>query len=139
MNCPVRTDPLPDEGHNRNPPTFAPELTTNNSFNHRANDTRARNASRRDLADGSHASMIEPVEQKDGRRKKGKSIAVREVPVTQNGESSGYSGTAAVAPTRKNGLKAAALKVRGVLVKYAKFVGPGIMISVAYIDPGSPT
>jgi metal iron transporter len=67
---------------------------------------------------------------------KKESIVVRELPVTQNGDSSGCSGTTAAAPNRKNGLKAVALKVWGALAKYAKFVGPGIMISVAYIDPG---
>lgn len=29
-------------------------------------------------------------------------------------------------------------KLKKVLVKYSKFIGPGFMVSVAYIDPGNP-
>ena len=141
MNCPVRSDPLPDEGHNQNPPAFAPELMTNNSLNHRANDTRARNGSQIDLTDGRHAS-IDPNEQEplehtgdnSDMRLKEETLEVKEVPLRVEG-SDGSSATPSQA-CYKNAIAATVFKIRATLVKYAKFIGPGVMISVAYIDPG---
>ena len=141
MNCPVRTEPLPDEGHNQNPPTLAAELTTNNSLNHRANDTSAGNASRVHLTDGSHYSIdpndqiAEPGEnheeetEVETKEKKDDGIMVVEVP-TDSGSSGEHERGF------RHGISNATAKVKSVLVKYTKFVGPGIMISVAYIDPG---
>jgi metal iron transporter len=137
---------LPDEGHNQNPPPFAPELVTNNSLNHRANDTRARNGSQINLTDGNHAS-IDPNEQEPtpieqtrdniDMKLKEETIEVKEVP--RYVESIGDSGsTTTVQPCCGNAVAVTAFKIRDVLVKYAKFIGPGILISVAYIDPGHP-
>jgi len=143
MNCPVRSDPLPDEGHNQNPPALAPELTTNNSMNHRANDTTGSNAAQIDLTDGSNASIdpnkqdIDPVERTerdDDIGLKEETIKVKEVSLhAKNDVGSDATSTRVY---RRNAVAAAAFKVKNVLVKYAKFIGPGIMISVAYIDPG---
>lgn len=142
MNCPVRTDPLPDEGHNQNPPAFAAELTTNNSLNHRANDTKTGSASRIDLTDGSHDSIDPNSLQPEADEEKEQEVAekkdatdVQEAPTSSNGS----PGENNQRKTFKGATLATMLKVRRVLVKYAKFVGPGIMISVAYIDPGMPS
>jgi len=144
MNCPVRTEPLPDEGHNQNPPALAAELTTNNSLNHRANDTSAGNTSRVHLTDGSHNSIDpnDPIAEPDENQeeetkvgtdeKKDDGIMVVEVPTDNSG--SGEHGRGF-----RRGISNATTKVKSVLVKYTKFVGPGIMISVAYIDPGIHT
>lgn len=156
MNCPVRTDPLPDEGHNQNPPAFAAELTTNNSLNHRANNTRAGDAARIDLTDGCHDSIdpsgeqLEPIDAKEeemGEEKDKIDVLIEEaeqemagkqdkvdIEVVQTG-----SGSAEDSNGKKSWMDvslASVRKVRSVLVKYSKFVGPGIIISVAYIDPG---
>lgn len=157
MNCPVRTDPLPDEGHNQNPPAFAAELTTNNSLNHRANDTKAGNATRIDLTDGSHNSInlsgeqLEPIEGRKQVVAGGKDQiempireTVREMAEKKDKFDLDVAPTGSTrSPEDSNGEKSwkdallsSMRKVRSVLVKYAKFVGPGIMISVAYIDPG---
>jgi metal iron transporter len=140
MNCPVRTDPLPDEGHNQNPPAFAAELTTNNSLNHRVNDTRAKNASQVDLTDGSHDApdpndeLVEPSRETMGEMAgKEEAVNIEEVPTTSSG---GGAGQAIRKKSVMGAAVATARKVKAVLTKYAKFVGPGIMISVAYIDPG---
>jgi metal iron transporter len=150
MNCPVRTDPLPDEGHNQNPPAFAAELTTNNCLNHRANDTRARNAARIDLVDGSHDSIDptgEQLEEELGEEKDKIDVPIEEAEQEMAGKQdnmdievvpmgSGSLGDSNSKKSWKDASLASVRKVRSVLVKYAKFVGPGILISVAYIDPG---
>ena len=116
---------------------------TNNSLNHRANDTRARNGSQIDLTDGSHASidpseqeptLIEQTTDNSDMRLKEETIEVKEVPPRV--ESSDSSDATTIQPYCRNAIAATAFKVRDVLLKYAKFIGPGIMISVAYIDPG---
>jgi len=112
---------------------------TNNSLNHRANDTRARNGSQIDLTYGSHAS-IDPNEQEptpgdnSDMRLKEETIQVKEVP--RRVESADGSRATTAPAYCRNAIAATAFKIRKTLVKYAKFVGPGIMISVAYIDPG---
>jgi metal iron transporter len=143
MNCPIRTDPAPDEGHNQNPPEHANEITTNNTLNHRRNSTSSRNT-RIHLDDGSHGSIGEDKliveergaspgaknaedvqadaqEEKQG-EKSGNTTWIREGAPPLNGDHSWFGGKAH--------------KLKKVLFKYSKFIGPGFMVSVAYIDPG---
>jgi hypothetical protein len=141
MNCPVRTDPAPDEGHNQNPSDLANEMNTNNSLNHRKNSTQERNR-RIHLDDGSRASMEEETLQDtlgSGLRivaKEG-STTVDEIGRGQTAlaGSAGDGGDHGGKPTSSrfnNGLH----KLKKGALKYFKFMGPGLMVSVAYIDPG---
>lgn len=138
MNCPIRTDPAPDEGHNQNPPELASEITTNNTLNHRRNSTSLRN-SRIHLDDGSHGSLGEEIAvEGDGEcrgRKDGKGVQVN---VQQNKSNippwAGVGGQSGHEDQSWFGGKTH--KLKKVLAKYCKFIGPGFMVSVAYIDPG---
>jgi metal iron transporter len=138
MNCPIKSDPAPDEGHNQNPPEHANEITTNNTLNHRRNSTTSRN-SRIHLDDGSHGSIGEeqPIEGADGaleKNRKGINVEVRR----QKNETEPWSGNGGQ-PSKgdHSWFGGKTHKLKKVLIKYSKFIGPGFMVSVAYIDPGS--
>ncbi|KAE9975779.1 hypothetical protein BLS_002413 [Venturia inaequalis] len=142
MNCPIRTDPAPDEGHNQNPPELAREITTNNSLNHRRNSTSSRNT-RIHLDDGSHGSLGEEIATKeDGTRREGKDGKQVGVDVQRRkseiGSLFGVFGNGRQ-PDQGNQswFSGKTHKLKKVLIKYSKFIGPGFMVSVAYIDPGN--
>jgi metal iron transporter len=140
MNCPIRTDPAPDEGHNQNPPELANETTTNNTLNHRRNSTNSRN-SRIDLDDGSHGSIGEEelVIEEDGTRAAEKNGKEMQVNVQQEKSSKkAWFGNAGQSVTGDHSwFGGKTHKLKKILIKYSKFIGPGFMVSVAYIDPGS--
>jgi metal iron transporter len=141
MNCPSRTDPDYPEGWNQNPNALNADATTNADFDHMANAKLQRDH-RIDPADAT-TGVIEPTERDmterphntkpfDGQRTAGTS--------GDNG-----SGTLIGSPPGDAGrgnknwrMKIHEFPRRGsrVLLKYAKFIGPGFMVSVAYIDPG---
>jgi metal iron transporter len=133
MNCPIRTDPSPDEGHNQNPSDMANEINTNNSLNHRRNSTHGRRASQIHLGDGCHDAIenIPQVLEEDGGGVRGAKqvVAGQETSKSCIGKikylGSGSSWTSAIMTMRRK------------LVKFTKFIGPGFMVSVAYIDPGN--
>jgi metal iron transporter len=140
MNCPIRTDPAPDEGHNQNPPDLANEITTNNTLNHRRNSTNSRN-SRIHLDDGSHGSIGEEelVVEEDGVRaveKNGKEMQV-DVQQEKSGKKEWLGNGRQPAENNHSWFGGKTHKLKKVLIKYSKFIGPGFMVSVAYIDPGS--
>ncbi|KAF2434638.1 natural resistance-associated macrophage protein [Tothia fuscella] len=141
MNCPIRTDPAPDEGHNQNPSDLASEITTNNSLNHRRNNTNDRQGAIH-LEDGSHGSIgEEELHDKDGirdglsREKKVVDTGVREVVRVKGGGSAKreFGGGKSWKDGAANGFK----KLQQIMMKYFKFMGPGFMVAVAYIDPGN--
>ena len=128
MNCPIRTDPLPDEGHNQNPSDMANETNTNNSLNHRRNSTQGSRSSHIHLEDGSHEAILNT--EKAGHAPNGAAKAKK----AGNSWLKSLKKTAGHDPNDASpgGLS----KLKKKLVKYSKFVGPGFMVSVAYIDPG---
>jgi metal iron transporter len=137
MNCPVRTDPAPDEGHNQNPPELAPELTTRRTLNPKKSQT----GIRIDLVDGSHA----PAEEEPGDPNEIKSTDEEGANGGRQSEATGCmqkglrfwgGGDGANSGGGKRRFVNAAIKAREVVKKYVKFIGPGFMVSVAYIDPG---
>ena len=145
MNCPVRTEPFPGEGQNQNPPELAAELTTRRSLNSRRNGSNS--ASRTDLADGSHG-VIEHEPGTEGQKGVASGIEKSTAGVGQQ-EVSGLNekrtwtswkrsgGSSSTGGSGGNSLLNLAMKVRGKLTKYVKFIGPGFMVAVAYIDPGT--
>ncbi|KIW02034.1 uncharacterized protein PV09_06537 [Verruconis gallopava] len=137
MNCPIRVDPLPDEGHNQNPSDMANEINTNHSLNGRRNSTHGRRASQIHLGDGCHDAVesISPVFEEDGCvRPAGAEAEVEEAAAAGKNEtrvSAGLTGSG------RYGWVSTVMTMRRKLVKYTKFIGPGFMVSVAYIDPGN--
>lgn len=158
MNCPSRTDPITPDGYNQSPNALNADATTRADMNRVAN-ARTRQDHRIDTADGTVAE-IELGEQHmeeeglGGRAAGGGKggVGVEERGVGEIGVGRGdakYTGSKAAGegaggamqgPAKKETADGwagrAGKKVLAVLRKYAKFVGPGFMVAVAYIDPG---
>ncbi|KAF2104053.1 transporter protein smf2 [Rhizodiscina lignyota] len=155
MNCPSRVDAdLLNDGHNQNPPALAADLTTNSDLNHIANSRRQR-GHKLDDEDPSITDRI-PSELSDtvkvpshgdggaeGGREGGdqKSQALGDdVEISRastpkpddHRSSSGDSnrGFGAYCTTSFD-------NARRVWRQFRRFLGPGVLISCAYIDPGN--
>ncbi|KAJ5871745.1 uncharacterized protein N7529_004098 [Penicillium soppii] len=118
MNCPSRTDDtLAHPGWNQNPPPFNADTTTRNDFNGLANSrVHRRHAASSDTADNALSINDRPLNQQD--RDPGKEkIPSGEVTAANPGSST--------------------LHCARTLAKFGRFVGPGFLIAVAYIDPGN--
>ncbi|QSZ35010.1 hypothetical protein DSL72_007872 [Monilinia vaccinii-corymbosi] len=162
MNCPSRTDePLEGDGYNQNPNALANDLTTREDLNGRANGR----ALRRSLEDEGLESINDLVEDAgDGKgtvvgegRAGGGVGGVRggEGGGEEEEEKNGHVDVIGPSPTETSNIedqagsrrgygrscldisKGQLVKMKQVMVKSAKFVGPGFMVAVAYIDPGN--
>ncbi|KAF2471818.1 natural resistance-associated macrophage protein [Lindgomyces ingoldianus] len=148
MNCPSRADPVHNEGWNQNPPDLNADATTRADFEHISNARRQQDH-RIDLADSSHAE-IELSENHatdgDNTTARLKALDGQGNIVVQSGKHLG-SRTAASPVSRVYARRMARdwqLAFHGlykraaqIMVKYSKFIGPGFMVAVAYIDPGN--
>jgi len=137
MNCPIRTDPSPDEGHNQTPSDLAPEINTNNTLNHRRNSINggARNSSIH-LGDGSHDAIeTSPARMEvDGVTQKLPQLGSH---ATMDRINEGqWTETKRTASPRESRLTKLFCMTGRKLKKYSTFIGPGFMVSVSYIDPG---
>lgn len=155
MNCPSRNDETSGhDGWNQSPPAFAADTTTRQDLNgivnsrlphdHRiepgenemkgqcididvqraAADGETTTTERRMLALKEDAAKAR--DRKDLSRLGGTSELCA-------GSESPHSPT----PNRKNGFTGFFRQFSRVAVKFGKFIGPGFMVSVAYIDPGN--
>jgi metal iron transporter len=141
MNCPSRADPDYPEGWNQNPNALNADATTNADFNHMANAKLQRDH-RIDPADVV-PDMIEPSEINAAERPN--STKALDGECNAGVVEDTRAGTIVGSPPGTAGRSAGSWrlkmhefprKVSRVLLKYAKFIGPGFMVSVAYIDPG---
>ncbi|KAF2734263.1 natural resistance-associated macrophage protein [Polyplosphaeria fusca] len=138
MNCPSRADPDYTEGWNQNPPALNADATTRADLDHMAS-ARLQREHRIDTGDGD-IGEIRPSEQENEGEKsvKLKALDGQGNIIVRDGKASG--GGDAGRPARNwssphpHGL---GRKAMGVLRKYSKFIGPGFMVAVAYIDPGN--
>lgn len=150
MNCPSRTDePLESDGWNQSPPALAADLTTRQNLNGISNLRTLR---------GSGISLSEeevnnPGEEGSSYRlppenpraapqpniegKSFEAVATSQLPQSLDISSSPEYGPSPPTPPPWNSCFSRLQQVRRVLAKYFKFIGPGFMISVAYIDPGN--
>merc|ERR1711939_1103724 len=138
MNCPSRPDEI--EGHpdwNQNPHVLSSDLTTRADLNGLVN-LRAQRG---------HDSNLDTQEEDRAwmswnNASEGPSKNETAVHVALNQSRFGSTNASPVnrpmqEPTPNQGSTSILLKIRQVLVHYSKFVGPGFMIAVAYIDPGN--
>lgn len=154
MNCPTRVDPeaLPN-GWNQNPDIYATPRGSDTDST--ANKLKQR-SHRIDPQSHNVAEGKDPDEETGMGRDEHKSLGYSEVGVDRivssegdgdNGANASGLGSGSVPNSRsalsrgrrgrpERKLKAPARGLWRVLCKYAKFVGPGWMVSVAYIDPG---
>ncbi len=152
MNCPSRTDDLTGhEGWNQNPPRLAADLTTREDLNGIVNLRTQRNAGR---AEDDRAIELPDVELPPDTSSERPPAIWCQVPLP---ETSGKQSTEPFTSTSKVSRRSTTLdtttpalhrprrtkfvgslhRLRGILVKFGKFIGPGFMIAVAYIDPGN--
>lgn len=164
MNCPSRVEPDIPPDWNQSPPALAADATTRNDLNHMANARQERDNTANHTADDAvaHRPYQPPdtVPDPTQRRRPGSSKPqvggspkadmgvdavdeshTRDAPKTRASTFNlGYAahGSAGHGAPRRNGpnFTELLLKARDVLYNYAKFVGPGFMVAVAYIDPG---
>lgn len=143
MNCPSRTDELLEhDGLNQNPSGLSADLTTRQDLNGivnrrtgqdsgiEADDTRT--DAQIDGADDYHR-----VSEKGANGVSSGNLTSLRIP-----SSDGSSGSSMQNPNAfKYGLQRRLfdplLQVGKAVAKFGKFIGPGFMISVAYIDPGN--
>ncbi|KAE8451510.1 hypothetical protein EG329_003583 [Mollisiaceae sp. DMI_Dod_QoI] len=152
MNCPSRTEEPEGTGFNQSPRALSNDLTTRNDFNGVVNARELRR-----IPSMGVEGVVEPVPDDDVSRKKGASermqvstldernsrrhvneetgIDTTTSPPTVMGEGSGNGGSGGGRGGSR--LSQYSEKAKKAIVTYGKFVGPGFMISVAYIDPGN--
>ena len=146
MNCPSRTDPEIPDGHNQSPNALNSDATTRADLGFVAN-TRARDDHRIDCHNAGDDMGIDQRQaaDEDGRSKPKAFGGLRSRSDAAKRSDSG-SAQAAIRPSdvfsveqdvvhrkRRGGIFAGAIEV---VREYLKFVGPGFMVAVAYIDPG---
>ena len=147
MNCPSRTDePLEPQGWNQNPPQLAADLTTRQDLNGIANLRTQRSSDVRDVQDpidddpGERVSKVMQASRRklsSGLTTDNKSLdGPQHVHSALSLALSSLAGGGTGVPSRK-GFRGYVQHVVRVLAKYSKFIGPGFMVSVAYIDPGN--
>jgi len=156
MNCPSHTDEtIEHEGWNQNPPALAADLTTRSDLNGIANlrlrrdhlpvgETQLSGESEEELgqtADNSSGHIsVAAVPRPDEPVSSATTMVGPAVAVDKEKESVRFMAT----PSPGDGRQPRSQKAMGsirelcrVLVKFSKFIGPGFMVSVAYIDPGN--
>jgi len=153
MNCPSRTDETNDhEGWNQSPSRLAADLTTRQDLNGIANSRTQRDhiLENTEPVEGSvvnydrvteppgvvHQRGCEPNPDSDRKVQPLKESAFNSISEPNNPprsspptRGSGFCGKRGVGGLARRGVQ--------VLGKYGKFIGPGFMIAVAYIDPGN--
>jgi metal iron transporter len=142
MNCPSRVDALFDEGYNQNPNALNADATTRADLDHMAN-ARLQRDHRIDTA-GAPTSDIGRSEQHEDEGGQNnihlKTLDGQAAFAVADGKGFLGPGAASVSarPTgsRANGVRRVLHRALAVLRKYSTFIGPGFMVSVAYIDPG---
>ena len=138
MNCPSRTeDDLVHPDWNQNPPTLAADLTTRQDLNGIVN-TRTRLDTEYEFKE-------------EGEDRTGHDMSRDGPPSSPSPTTAGHEMSKHTQPTRqarRDGCFESASRTTWkatlplqrlgqILVKYSKFVGPGFMVAVAYIDPGN--
>jgi metal iron transporter len=148
MNCPSRVDPIDMDGYNQNPNALNADATTRADLDHMANARRQR-GHRIDPADGTVEIESSEQQNSEGDEKAYKLKADDgrgNVTVGDKGSGGpGAVGTLSDNPAGNTGrggnnghitFRGIHQKITRVLRRYAKFIGPGFMVAVAYIDPG---
>lgn len=123
MNCPSKVEALPPDHHNQNPDSLSADLTTRSDLGSIAN-ARTRNNHRIDH-DESPIGIVAMQTPLDIDKAK---LVVEEVRRVSTNAEPAPSGSRFMRGIHKTA---------HVLKRYCHFVGPGFLVSVAYIDPGN--
>ncbi|KAI0152651.1 natural resistance-associated macrophage protein [Xylariaceae sp. FL1272] len=155
MNRTSRTDePLKGTGHNQSPNPLSNDLVTNEDLNGKANAREHRGGKSRSMDNSgqpiAHESPPNIDDDDDGSwgptRNKGLAPREGQSPATSATRISSYQAHPSEAssirqpseiPTRKGPPSGMLQKLAYHVFTLGKFVGPGFMVAVAYIDPGN--
>ncbi|KAL2840722.1 natural resistance-associated macrophage protein [Aspergillus pseudodeflectus] len=139
MNCPSRTDDtLQHPGWNQNPPPLNADSTTREDFNGMANSKVYRGNTPEGGGEGS-MSIIERSSPSDGDEPDRKaSSGGGAVPSVFSGhQRQRNSSEPPRHPPKSLSPSSFSTRILQSIVKFGRFVGPGFLIAVAYIDPGN--
>ncbi|RHZ60019.1 NRAMP family metal ion transporter [Aspergillus thermomutatus] len=143
MNCPSRTDDtLEHPGWNQNPPALNADITTRNDFNGIANSKIHRKHAS-GMGGVSGEGVMGTDSQLHGQDSHEPEIVETKTPGGVIAAASGYenpqsnSGSLRHPSNFASKITSLILHFAQSLVKFARFVGPGFLIAVAYIDPGN--
>lgn len=155
MNCPSRTDePAAHDGWNQNPSELAADVTTRQDLNGIVNlrtgqdSVKETEDARRDLqvdCMNDYQGIADPDDESSFRLRKGTSRSSHNLKSFPESRPAIHSGSAkprdafpslgSLSPLGKT--SNLFLRLWRILSKFCTFIGPGFMISVAYIDPGN--
>lgn len=139
MNCPSRNDDTDKHPHwNQNPPALTADLTTRADLNGIANTrelNEAMDANQSDkeqdksIRDATISGTLKPhcVEQEKEKGPERNASTLLQAPQADCCGKTSLMNSAAKRARR----------LLGILTKYSRFIGPGFLIAVAYIDPGN--
>lgn len=144
MNCPSRVDQstLDNPDHNQSPSALS--LHKNPDLNARANQTKMHDhrmsaveidEQAADMEDNAHRKPKNAVSETI-RPVRSQTTSTQEFVVSSPPSGPAHGSSSFWARSRQHGDRFIK-DSRAVLSKYAKFIGPGFMVSVAYIDPGT--
>ncbi|CAG8976061.1 hypothetical protein HYALB_00002339 [Hymenoscyphus albidus] len=140
MNCPSRTEEPEGTGYNQNPSSLSADLTTRNDLNGMANARVLRRISSSEIqtTEQEYDPNLPPPE---------KTLMVGVEGEGARGSRGGGSGGGGDGGTglherdndssNRHPSPNLFMKARKICITFGKFVGPGFMIAVAYIDPGN--
>jgi metal iron transporter len=142
MNCPSRTDDtIFRPGWNQSPPALAADSTTLADLNGIANlrEQPHNPSDRYKAADHDRLEMpdFSDTARKLSNRHSGFQPSVQTEVTTRKRPFNRFKAAARKLEFSNGRLTRMAKRIRHVVSKYAQFVGPGMLISVAYIDPGN--
>lgn len=145
MNCPSRTDePLENNGWNQSPPRLAADLTTRQDMNGMVNLRALRGLDLQissDHSDEAQDRFPDPPYSKPtlgeylGNDKGNSASKVKGEPSISR--TSSTSDRPEMNRSEKSGFLGYIYHAGSIVAKFGRFVGPGFMVSVAYIDPGN--
>ncbi|KAL4881710.1 natural resistance-associated macrophage protein-domain-containing protein [Aspergillus karnatakaensis] len=139
MNCPSRTDDtLQNPGWNQNPPPLNADATTREDFNGMANSKVYRGHTASGIGDEGIVVTERPTPQ-DGDETARKTSAPGGAISASAGQQPARNSESPRRPFESFSISISSYYTRIIqtIVKFSRFVGPGFLIAVAYIDPGN--
>ncbi|KAH0544524.1 hypothetical protein FGG08_001296 [Glutinoglossum americanum] len=134
------------DGWNQSPPSLAADTTTRQDLNGIANSRSQRDGARipDGQGNGDEFSVGQDPDQIPSLERTGSKVAVAPPSKTSalvaahNEQMRSHANTPSdFSSEEKKGFAAVARRVGNAMTKFSKFIGPGFMVSVAYIDPGN--
>ena len=133
MNCPSRNDDIDKHPHwNQTPPALTADLTTREDLSGIANTRELDHVVDPSQSDKEEANFVRNAADKPTHA--AQKVEPKQYTSTKSKDSHPRRSCKDFFPEL---VKRHTTRLLGILVKYARFIGPGFLIAVAYIDPGN--